>query len=664
MAGADVPIAAAEYNSTAAKGKSFYAVARSFRAQGLEWPEAIYEAKRSLGMTEIHDHPALQLLNAPYPEAGITGHELIHIVLTYLELCGNSYVEKLYPEGKPKRPENIIRLWPKIDPRCIWVIPGEKELISGFVYKSGGKTVVFSRDEMMQIAYFHPENPYYGLAPTEVLRTALIADIRAIDWNRIFFENDATPGLVLSTDQHLTPQQAEAVREHWRDRYQGVQKSHRIAVLSNGLKIQTISPTHTDMDFLNLRGWNREEILAVYGVPPIVVGLYKDANRAAAATMRRLFYEQTVIPRLGKLEATLTAELIPSGEPVKLFFDLGAIEALHEQIDEKANTGKILLSQGWSLNELRRWWNLPPATGPATDVVWAPGLWQPAGRVEEPEVTGQKSAKIIKRGDVPLAGDPFDFIPPTDLEKARQIHIPYLIKIGMEGSEWAGEHLAEIGIKLPDNWQIVWGWRDRIAQWIERHTAELVRQIDDTTRQQIVEIIRTGIDEGLGAKEIAAMIRDQFAHMGKTRAQTIARTEGTYAVNWAQHHLYVEAGVDRHRWQSTLDARVRDIHAAAHGQEIEIDKPFLVGGEYLMYPGDTSLGASPHNVINCRCAELAITSGYNPTREQGNLFWWMREAWLRSLETRTIGDYEKALMQWFLEEGERYAAWLLERAGV
>lgn len=53
------------------------------------------------------------------------------------------------------------------------------------------------------------------------------------------------------------------------------------------------------------------------------------------------------------------------------------------------------------------------------------------------------------------------------------------------------------------------------------------------------------------------------------------------------------------KWNSMKDDRVRDAHARADGQEAELDKPFYVGGEQLMYPGDANGNLS--NIINCRC---------------------------------------------------------------
>lgn len=55
-------------------------------------------------------------------------------------------------------------------------------------------------------------------------------------------------------------------------------------------------------------------------------------------------------------------------------------------------------------------------------------------------------------------------------------------------------------------------------------------------------------------------------------------------------------------WDAILDDRTREHHAMANGQVRGMGVPFIVGGEMLKVPGDTSLGASAGNIINCRCS--------------------------------------------------------------
>lgn len=57
-------------------------------------------------------------------------------------------------------------------------------------------------------------------------------------------------------------------------------------------------------------------------------------------------------------------------------------------------------------------------------------------------------------------------------------------------------------------------------------------------------------------------------------------------------------------WYTVGDKRVRPAHRAVDGQTVKINEPFIVKGEQLMYPGDTSMGASFGNVSGCRCSAV------------------------------------------------------------
>lgn len=54
-------------------------------------------------------------------------------------------------------------------------------------------------------------------------------------------------------------------------------------------------------------------------------------------------------------------------------------------------------------------------------------------------------------------------------------------------------------------------------------------------------------------------------------------------------------------WVTMGDERVRSAHVNADSQLQPIDDFFIVMGQQLRFPGDTSFGATAANVINCRC---------------------------------------------------------------
>ena len=62
-------------------------------------------------------------------------------------------------------------------------------------------------------------------------------------------------------------------------------------------------------------------------------------------------------------------------------------------------------------------------------------------------------------------------------------------------------------------------------------------------------------------------------------------------------------------WVTMGDNKVRTKpgtgHRGADGQTVNVGEPFTVGGQRLLHPGDTSLGATMNNVANCRCSAVA-----------------------------------------------------------
>lgn len=133
-----------------------------------------------------------------------------------------------------------------------------------------------------------------------------------------------------------------------------------------------------------------------------------------------------------------------------------------------------------------------------------------------------------------------------------------------------------------------------MLEGVRRHITE----ITETTRNQIITATQRGFDEGLGTDAIARVIRDVTPGLSRSRAHIIARTESHGAANYGANAAAKETGLQiLKEWVASQDERTREAHAEADGQTVQMDEPFIVGGEALMYPGDP--GGSAENVINC-----------------------------------------------------------------
>lgn len=146
------------------------------------------------------------------------------------------------------------------------------------------------------------------------------------------------------------------------------------------------------------------------------------------------------------------------------------------------------------------------------------------------------------------------------------------------------------------------------------------RGIDlDFGRKIITSRVTSGILMGESNRQIAAHLRERITNMSIESAIRAARTATTAAENGGRSASYKAAadmGVKMTReWIATHDARTRPEHGRADGQRVGIDEPFTVGGEKLMFPGDTSHGAHGWNIYNCRCAVRATVKGHERSRE-------------------------------------------------
>lgn len=133
-------------------------------------------------------------------------------------------------------------------------------------------------------------------------------------------------------------------------------------------------------------------------------------------------------------------------------------------------------------------------------------------------------------------------------------------------------------------------------------------------KRKITEYVTQGILQGESINRMARKLMDNILGMEQVSAVRAARTAITAAENAGRQagreELESKGVILNKRWIATHDSRTRHGHRNADGQIVINDMPFEVGGEHLMFPGDTSMGASGWNIYNCRCTSTAEIVGF------------------------------------------------------
>ena len=151
-----------------------------------------------------------------------------------------------------------------------------------------------------------------------------------------------------------------------------------------------------------------------------------------------------------------------------------------------------------------------------------------------------------------------------------------------------------------------------LMETVTTRSSEIIETTKNETNAFLAAILLLAAqnDETLENDVVAKKISRKMSARAIPRSNTIAMTE---ILNVAERSKLTEAFVISttpvagttpdiiKRWDATLDSKTRPAHVMADDQKKSLNDPFDVDGEFLRHPGDTSLGASAGNVINCRC---------------------------------------------------------------
>jgi HK97 family phage portal protein len=145
---------------------------------------------------------------------------------------------------------------------------------------------------------------------------------------------------------------------------------------------------------------------------------------------------------------------------------------------------------------------------------------------------------------------------------------------------------------------------DTVLNWLAINAATRVVGVLDTTKASIRRELSAGVSAGEGIYELARRLTAMYSDFSHVRAETVARTETISASNLGSQTAALGTNLPLEKiWISTMDRRTRDPHLNAHNQKQRITDPYTVMGQRLMFPGDSGLGATADNLINCRCSE-------------------------------------------------------------
>lgn len=329
---------------------------------------------------EVPDHPALAVLDYVNPDDDYM--RLCGGTVAYKLLSGDAYWLMGYASGQPGSLYNLR-------PDRVEIKPAKRGL-TGYKYTNGDVETLYKPEEIVHFRRWNPVHDWHGQPVIQPAETTINLDKAIRDFNDGFMRRGAVPAFALVAQADLRDEQIEAIGEEWRRRYGGSKNAGRVAVMGNGLEPKILGQASKDGQYIELAKLVREEILAAFGVPPVIVGLLEYASYANAKEQKAIFWRDCIVDgNLREYLSELNENFIPKfpdaeTKGLRLEPDLKEVEALHE--DQAALSQRVQAAVGvpyMTVNEARQQMGLDRIERPEYDVVSAPfggfslGLGQP-----------------------------------------------------------------------------------------------------------------------------------------------------------------------------------------------------------------------------------------------------------------------------------------------
>lgn len=296
------------------------------------------------------------------PNEHQTMFDFVHQTVLMLALHGCAYIYaprrpgELPPEMKNVHPSQIKDMIDDTDGTLTYSIGQQK----------------YSMKEIRSIHWVLFPGRTRGLSPLEVQRNTVGMGLAMDRFLSQFYGEGATPSSVLETDQRITPDQAELMRQTWEDSHY---KRRRPAVLTGGLKWRSITTSASDMQMIEHRESIIRDIARAYRIPlHMIIGsggnsqTYQNVEQAGIN-----FVRYTLLPWMRRIEDAIS-EMLPLTQ--KVLFNPN--EFLRADLTTRVNAQRIqILSGTLSPNEARQQENREPYEG--GDAFVNPATTPPAG---------------------------------------------------------------------------------------------------------------------------------------------------------------------------------------------------------------------------------------------------------------------------------------------
>jgi len=340
-------------NETVALGiPAVYACVRVLTEAIASLPLITYERFKNGDKERARSFSLYKLLH-DVPNPLMTSFELRELLVGHLCLRGNAYCYIERDVGE------VAALWP-LHPDKVTVELSGRELI--YKHQNDGNEQTYPMADILHIRGLSSDG-IIGYSPLTLLRDAFGYAKAVGEYSSSYFKNDASPGGILSTASSLSAQAMSNLRAAWSEGHTGKGKHHRVAIMDNDIKWQSIGVSPQDSQLIESQKFSVVEIARVYRVPLNLVMDYERSTYSNVTEQNRSFLIHTLQPWLSRIEQSMMKSLLTESEKEKYLIEHLTQGFLRADTKTRFEAYKIGIKAGFlTVDEVRQLENMNAKT--------------------------------------------------------------------------------------------------------------------------------------------------------------------------------------------------------------------------------------------------------------------------------------------------------------
>ena len=196
-----------------------------------------------------------------------------------------------------------------------------------YSFRLGSETVTYPKKQVIVDLDLDLNNPYTnGRGKAEAVKDEIETDELVQQYIKNFYYSSARPDIYVTAEpgESMDEDDIKRLEASWLNKFQGVENAHKPVFLSWAAKIFSVPTNHRDMELLDTRKFYRDTTIQHFGVPPEIMGIVENSNKATVIAAEHIYAKQVRMPILHLQELLINTYLLPlypNSERMKFEFD-------------------------------------------------------------------------------------------------------------------------------------------------------------------------------------------------------------------------------------------------------------------------------------------------------------------------------------------------------